>query len=301
MSQIDVVLGAGLIGRDLIYRLVALGHKVRVIDRKNCPNEFIGLVEWHTSDFSKLGAIGHIFAGADYIYNLMPIFPQDLNGLISRDSQTYRCSKELIELALNYKLKGILVASSSAVYGNQGEVTVTETSETKPLSFYGKNKLVLEDLFLSDASDLDLKILRIANPYGVNQSFGASNGFIGILVKKIINNEVVSITNSGNIFRDYIYITDLIEGMVRASFLGIRSSSSIYNMGGGKPYSLNDVIVLSEQILGRNIQYSHAEIKHEEIIYSLLDSSLAAKDFSFQPSITFPQGLEIVFRHHGLC
>lgn len=301
MIKTCVLLGAGFIGQYLTARLSSLGFVVRVIDRNRCPSEFAGIVEWHTCDFLNLSEMGWVFDGADYVYNLMPVFADDLKSSLKINSKTYIATQVLIDLVQKNRVHGIMFASSSAVYGNHGHVAVNESSIASPISYYGESKLILEDVLKTASSFADVNILRIANPYGATMSGGFASGFVGVLAKKITHNEKIELANGGNIYRDYIYIDDLVDGMIQASTTKSQRPYNIYNVGNNKSYSLLDIISVSEDVLKNNIAYSFGICHRNDILYSCLDSSRATLDFFFKPKVTLRDGLELVYKRYGLC
>ena len=153
---------------------------------------------------------------------------------------------EILEFAKLQKHKPkIIMASSLAVYGNHYENKIRENFTLNPYSFYGLNKKISEEicLFYSKNYNINILILRIASVFGI----GLKKQFIYEATKKILNNNF-NFLGTGNETRDYIYIDDMCEIIIRLlkkNFTGLK----IINCGTGNVYKTIEIIKKIKSIL----------------------------------------------------
>lgn len=147
--------------------------------------------------------------------------------------------------------KHLIYASSAAVYGRSSNIgkPISESVLPEPVSIYGHLKLIAENYIslYSQNTQMVATILRIANPYGVLLP-GKKQGVISNLLNKVLKNEPMRVFNASSI-RDYIHISDL----ARVFELCLqkqenRESSTVYNVGSGKGYSIEEIISFVESI-----------------------------------------------------
>lgn len=147
--------------------------------------------------------------------------------------------------------KGLIYFSSIAVFGIQDEV-ITEQSEKKPDNFYGFSKLICEDLIQARLSDKTTVIVRPTNIIAPN-----TNTLVGQIVYSILKGETFEAWESSLVTkRDYIWIDDVVEGVVRLTEMidanDFRGNAEI-NFCMGKSYSLEEIIDTAEKITGKEL------------------------------------------------
>ena len=130
--------------------------------------------------------------------------------------------------------KFIFFSTGGAIYGEEIGKKFNETDPPKPLSPYGISKLNFENYLnyfsLKKISKSKISILRPGNIYGPWQNPDGEAGVISIFAKRMLNNETVSIFGSGNEYRDYIYVDDVIEFIFNALNSNIIGT---YNLSSG--------------------------------------------------------------------
>ena len=130
--------------------------------------------------------------------------------------------------------KFIFFSTGGAIYGEEIGKKFNETDPPKPLSPYGISKFNFENYLnyfsLKKISKSKISILRPGNIYGPWQNPDGEAGVISIFAKRMLNNETVSIFGSGNEYRDYIYVDDVIEFIFNALNSNIIGT---YNLSSG--------------------------------------------------------------------
>lgn len=149
---------------------------------------------------------------------------------------------ELIDLMNHYDVKDIVYLSSGgAIYGDFLSKVHNEDDAVYPKSSYGVVKLAIEKYLLSysELYGFNTLILRISNPYG-KFHYNTKQGIINIAVRKALNNEVLDIWGDGNGLKDYIFVDDLCEIVMKLIEHGV--ATNVYNVASGKILSINEIV-----------------------------------------------------------
>ena len=291
------ILGAGFIGKNLLRSYVSSGHELRVLDRNSCPDEFLYSTHWHKGSFDNSKDIVSTIAGADVVFHLIsstvPADQIDENReIMTNVIQTIN----LLRLCIEHKIGRLIFMSSASVYGRIKTLPIKESDETNPISSHGIHKLTIEkyvDLF-NYKYGLDVKIMRLSNPYGWGQNLFGRQGFIAIAIGKIISGNPIIVTGDGSAIRDYVHIDDVVKA---CQLLGNTNSKEIlFNIGSGVGITINDVLVKIKRIVDRPFEVSYVNPRAGDILASVLDISKAKSLLSFEPSIKFNEGLKQYLR-----
>jgi UDP-glucose 4-epimerase len=201
-------------------------------------------------------------------------------------------TQRLLEAAKSAKLKKIVFASSSSVYGNAEKIPVAEGDPLHPLSPYGVTKLAAENLCHLYHKNFGLPVvsLRYFTVFGPRQRPDmAFHKFI----KAILRNEPLPIFGTGEQTRDFTYIEDAIQANLLAMEKG--QNGAVYNIGGGARISLNHAIAALEEITGKKAVRNQSGIQKGDVLHTWADTSLAQKELGFQPQFDFREGLKREF------
>ena len=202
-------------------------------------------------------------------------------------------------MAIKHGVRRIVFVSSASVYGIQDNFPIREASSTNPISVHGIHKLMIEKFLLLNRwqNSIDIKILRLSNPYGPGQSLNGRQGFIGIAIGSILQNKILTIRGDGKIIRDFIYIDDAVTGIVNA---GLHSGSAIiFNISSSKGYTLKNLISVPENVMERVLPINYVPQLKIDIPISILDNSLARNDLGLQISTNLVEGLIKTVRSHS--
>jgi UDP-glucose 4-epimerase len=290
------VLGAGFIGLNLI-RDLSHNNNVFVLDHKDCPTEFVNKIHWYKGEFSDNDLVNEILKNdIDIVYHLISsTVPGDSGDFIIQELyDNVITTVNFINNCISNKIKKVVFVSSSSVYGIQQDFPINELAPTNPISAHGIQKLTLEKYLqlYNYLNDIDVKIVRLSNPYGPGQNINGRQGFVAILMGCLINNTSILIRNNGEIIRDYIYIDDVIKAL---KDIGIENSKSlVYNLGSGDPKSLNDVVDIVERLTGYIFQKTFAENRITDIPKSVLGINLLKNELGFKTQTNLEEGIKIV-------
>lgn len=283
--RVLVLGGAGFIGSELIRQLLALEYQIRVLDRNECPIHFGG-VEWVKSKISNEAVLASALSDVDIVVHLISasLPANSMANPIFDIEENLITSVKLIKLIENSSVKKIIYASSGGtVYGEPLYLPIDEDHPTNPLVPYGITKLAIEKhlLALKKRTDIKVCILRISNPFGISQKRNTGQGIIGILISKIINNEEIELWGSGNILRDYISISDVIDAFVCA--IKYEGSKSIFNIGSGIGHSLGELINILEAASKLKLKIINKKARIFDVKKNIMDISLAKREMGWSP------------------
>lgn len=299
-----VIFGAdGFIGRNLVYKLASnKSRQIIAFDRFNGyrkgdqhPFELISNVKIVSGDFFNRSDIYSVLKENDTVFHLVSsTTPATSNAdpLIDVDTNI-RSSIELFEICVERKIKKVIYPSSGGtVYGDIESDKITELTPTQPRSPYGIGKLTIEGYlrYFKFMHKLDYIVYRIANPYGVGQNIYGKQGVIPIFMHQFLLNKPVTVFGDGEMVRDYIYISDLVNAITE-TFQNANKYNE-YNIGSGQGKSVNEIIKTIEDIVGKKMRKQYIKTPSSYVEKSVLDNSRFIDEFNIYPEVDLTQGIK---------
>jgi UDP-glucose 4-epimerase len=175
-------------------------------------------------------------------------------------------------------------------------VPIGEDHPTNPITSYGIGKLTIEkylELYRVQHG-VDYCVLRIANPFGERQRVASGQGAVTTFVHRAQRGELIEIWGDGRVVRDYLYVGDVAEAMVRA--LDHRGERRVINIGSGVGRDLNEIIAAIERVIGRPVERRHVPARSFDVPANVLDIGLARAELRWQPATAFEEGLRRTLR-----
>jgi UDP-glucose 4-epimerase len=167
---------------------------------------------------------------------------------------------------------------------------IDEQHPTEPVTSYGIMKLAAEKYVLMHKRlyGLPVRILRCGNVYGEHQPATRSQGVVAVFLERIAAGNSIPLYGDGSIVRDFVYVGDLVELLLR-SIAAPRGSSPL-NIGSGKGYSLAQVVTEIESVVGRQAIIDRRPDRGYDVARVVLDISRVRREFGFEP-LNLQEGL----------
>lgn len=295
-----VVGGNGFIGGHLVWRLVEIGHEVKVYDRgptrfRSAPEES----EYVEGELGNYGLLRGAVEGVEVVYHLVSTtLPKTSNDDPVYDVRSNLVDTlQLLEACVDAGVRKIVFASSGGtVYGPPLGTPITEDHPTNPISSYGITKLAVEKYLglFYHLHGLDYAVLRISNPYGPYQNPEGQQGAISVFLSRIRANRPITIWGDGSVVRDYLYISDLVDALVLAAT--IETAGKVMNIGSGVGASLNELIGIMFEVVGEKPAVEYLPARNLDVPVSVLDPGRASRELGWKPETGLPDGVGLTWR-----
>lgn len=204
----------------------------------------------------------------------------------------------ILECCRNYKIKHLVYASSSSVYGLNEKVPFsTQDRVDKPISLYAASKKSNELMAhtYSHLFNIPTTGLRFFTVYG---PWGRPDMAIFLFTKAISENKSIKVFNHGNLERDFTYIDDITEGVVRICEKDTQKRISnkdlykIYNIGNNKSIKLGDFINEIEQNLGKKATKNMMPMQPGDVEKTWANVNELIKDYNYKPNTSLKKGIK---------
>ncbi|MDD1605842.1 MAG: NAD-dependent epimerase/dehydratase family protein [Methylococcaceae bacterium] len=290
--------GGGFIGSTIADRLLLEGHELRIFERprvepyrKFADNE---AVEWMTGDILSNHDLNAAIEGMDVVLHLVSTtLPKSSNDdpIYDVQSNVVGTLQMLNAMVANKVQKIIFISSGGTVYGIPKYLPIDEQHPTDPLVSYGITKLMIEKYLrmFESLHGIQSIALRVANPYGERQRIETAQGAVGVFLHHALKDIPIEIWGDGSVTRDYIHISDVAEAFVKA--VNYTGSHSVFNISSGQGISLNELIVLLENVLGKSIACRYLPARPFDVPVSVLCNQLAQEQLQWTPLTSMTNGL----------
>ncbi len=199
----------------------------------------------------------------------------------------------LLEQCKKQNVKKFIFASSSSVYGNNKKVPFAETDPVDlPISPYASTKKAGELICHTyhHLENISMVILRFFTVYGPRQRPDLA---IHKFARKILADEVISVFGDGSTQRDYTYIDDIIDGILRSiDFVESGTHYEIFNLGESQTISLSKMIKTIEKALGKNARKEVIALQPGDVDQTFADISKAEELLGYDPKTKFKTGVD---------
>ena len=209
----------------------------------------------------------------------------------------------ILEMCRNYKIKHLIYASSSSVYGLNTKLPFSENDKTDcQASFYGVTKKTNELMAHSYAHLYGLPStgLRFFTVYG---PWGRPDMALFSFTKSILNNEPIKVFNNGNMFRDFTYIDDIVESIVRLSLKSLTQEKllkkpnlktvphNLFNIGNNNSILLLKYIEELEKVIGKKAKKIMLPAQQGDVIKTESNTNKLFQEISFKPKTSIRDGI----------
>jgi nucleoside-diphosphate-sugar epimerase len=290
--------GAGFIGSHIVDALVARGEHVRIADdfstgrRENLPPAGIELVE---GDLADPAIARRAVAGCEFVIHqaAIPSVPRSIEDPVASHRANVDAALQVLTAARAAGVKRLIFAGSSSVYGNAAELPKREDMPPTPLSPYALQKLVAEQYcqMFTRLYGLQTVTTRYFNVFGPRQQPGSPySGVISLFIEAMVDGRAPSIHGDGQQTRDFTYVGDVVDGVLRACEAP-DAGGEVLNLAGGGRISLLDLVSTLNRILGQSIVPVFGPPREGDVRDSQADITKARRLLDFETRVSLEDGL----------
>jgi len=299
-----LVTGAcGFIGTNLCESLLSDGHSVTGVDsftnnysediKKANLNSLNEYPSFKNLDVDLLTTnLEPIVSGKDVIFHLAG--QPSVHNSWGEDFKTYSnrnivLTQRLLEASRKARTARFVYSSSSSIYGRVNSAPTKENDVKCPISPYGVTKLAAENLVTLYASEFNLSTvsLRYFTVFGPRQRPDMA---FNKLIQAVHAGKSFSLHGDGSQVRDFTFVGDVVVANKLAGFKDV-SPGSVFNIGGGSPVSMNEIIAMVEKISNKKVMIEHTPLGPGNPMVTTADCTAAVNALGWKPKMAIFNGL----------
>ncbi len=292
--------GAGFIGSHIVERLLAEGHRVRVLDdfstgkRENLPDHpNLEVVRGGVEDYATIEAC---VESIDWIFHEAAIasVPKTIEAPLASQRINYGGTLNLLEAARHHGAPRLVFAASAAAYGDLPGLPKGEASAVCPLSPYAVDKVASEHALAAyhHLHGMHTVSLRYFNVFGPRQDPSSPySGVISIFVDHLLAGTTPTVLGDGEQTRDFVYVADVVEANLRAITTDAAAGGR-FNVGTGHAVTLNELLTALYRLRGREPHPQHGPARAGDIRHSCANIARAREVLGWRPATALVEGLQ---------
>ena len=291
--------GAGFIGSHLSEELVRRGHRVRVADSlitgKRHNLDHLPTVEFLEGDLADLDVARRAVDGVEYVLQqaAIPSVPRSVTDPVTSNRANITAAVNMLVAARDAGVKRLVYAGSSSAYGDTPTLPKRENMAPDPLSPYALQKLVAEQYgqMFTRLYGFETVSIRYFNVFGPRQDPGSPySGVISLFATAILAGQAPTIYGDGEQTRDFTYVANVVDGVLRACEAP-NAAGEVINVATGGRISLNELLRVMNRIEGTNLQAVYKAARVGDVRDSQADIAKAKALLGYQPIVDLEQGL----------
>lgn len=301
MSRYLVTGGAGFIGSHIAEALVKKREEVVVFDNF-CTGKignitsFLKKIKLIKGDLRNFKEVRKVVKGIDYVLHQAALrsVPKSIGDPVNFTEVNVNGTLNLLIASREAKVKRLIYASSSSVYGYAKTFPERENFLPKPISPYAVTKLCGEYYcyLFSQIYGLETVSLRYFNVFGPRQSLESQYAVvIPKFITCLLKDEPPPINGDGYQSRDFTYIDNIVEANLLAAVTP-NVSSEIFNIACGRAYTIRDLAKTVNKILRKDIRPVFLPPRSGDVKYTLADIAKAKELLKFKVKVNFKEGLK---------
>ena len=307
MANFLVTGGAGFIGSHIVEELVARNQTVRVIDNLSTGNidniaPFMNSIEFLNDDIRDANAVDSAMKEIDFVLHqaALPSVPRSIADPITSNEVNVNGTLNILWSAHKNKVKRVVMASSSSVYGNINISPKHEELKLSPESPYAVTKLTCELYARSffNVYGLETVCLRYFNVFGPRQDPDSPYAaVIPIFVSAMDEGKPAPVNGDGSQTRDFTFVKNVVKANLLACEADKQIAGKAMNAACGGSISLLKLVELINKELGTNIKPTFRSNRAGDVMHSKAAIGLAKELMNYEPDIDFEEGLKITIGH----
>ena len=281
--------GAGFIGSHITKKLVERGDIVTVIDNMNTGKEenlesIKSKINFVKGDILDVGLLEDITKNIDGVFHQAAL--ASVQDSFDKPDEYYNVNvngtENILKLSKKYGFK-VVYASSSSVYGNPIKIPIKESDEKNPINPYAETKLKTEELAVR-YSEVGVKVigLRYFNVFGKGQSKEYA-GVLKLFLEQIRNKLPPKINGDGTQFRDFVYVTDVVNANVMTMDSNI--THGFFNVGTNTSTTILDLAKTVIEYSELDIEPTFGPALDGDVHETMANIDLIKKKIGWKPSI----------------
>lgn len=293
--------GAGFIGSHLVERLLGDGHSVTVVDNFATGREENlhgasnrGELHIEAFDVQDVQRMQQVMKGIDWVFHLAGL--ADIVPSIQRPLDYHSANVDgtasAVEAARQGGVKRFIYVASSTCYGLPEVFPTPESAPIRPMFPYALSKYMGEEIVLNwhRIYGLPAVSLRLFNVFGPrSRTTGTYGAVFGVFLAQKLAGKPFTVVGDGRQTRDFTFVTDVVDVMVRAAQSHVVGET--FNVGSGGTYSINSLV----QRLGGEIAYVPRRPGEPDCTFA--DITKVRQILLWEPRVRFAQGIDIMLDH----
>jgi UDP-glucose 4-epimerase len=293
---------AGFLGSALANHLAREGHQIRGLDDLSTgdPQALSPDVHFTRGDVNDRPKLWTLLQEVDCVYHLAARVSVPESVLYPREYNAVNVggTVSLMEAMRDVGVRRVILASSGAVYGDQGEQPLQETAIPDPGSPYAVSKVSAEHYVrtIGKLWGMETVCLRIFNAYGPGQHLPPSHPpVVPHFLRQALRGGTLVVHGDGNQTRDYVYVDDVVSAMVAAA-TAPNVNGLVINVGSGTETSIRELVKKVGETTGREVDSIYNSNTSGGVSRMRADLSLAAQKLNYRPSIKLDDGLRMTLQ-----
>ncbi len=301
MASYLVTGGAGFIGSHLAEQLLTRGHRVRIVDNLSTGNPTnlasVPGAEFIEGDLADLTVAARAVADMDYVLHqaAIPSVPRSVKDPVTSNRANITATLNVLTAARDAGVKRLVYAGSSSAYGNTETLPKREDMLARPLSPYALQKLVGEQYcqMFTQLYGFPTVTIRYFNVFGPRQDpSSAYSGVISLFAAALLSGRRPSIHGDGEQTRDFTYVANVVDGVLRACEAP-DAVGEVINVATGRRISLNELLHVMNRLNGTQIQPTYQAPRAGDVHDSQADVSKAGSLLGYTPLVSLTDGLRL--------
>jgi nucleoside-diphosphate-sugar epimerase len=293
---------AGFIGSSLARELLQRGEQVRGVDnfstgkRENLA-QILGQIEFREADLLDLDLMKSACAGVDYVLHqaAIPSVAKSVLDPIESNRANVDGTLNVLVAARDVRVKRVIYAASSSVYGDTPTLPKHERMTPGPISPYAVAKLASEHYMTSfyRCYGLETVALRYFNIFGPRQDPSSPySGVIAKFITQMLAGQQPTIFGDGEQSRDFTYIDNAVEANLLACKAPAQQvAGKVFNVATGRRVTLNETFKFLQTLTSYSGSPIYGAARSGDIKHSLADISAAEEHLGYKPNASFEDGL----------
>jgi UDP-glucose 4-epimerase len=293
---------AGFLGSALANHLAREGHQVRGLDDLSTgdPRVLSPDVHFTRGDVNDRPKLWTLLQEVDCVYHLAArvsvpesiLYPREYNAV------NVGGTVSLMEAMRDVGVRRVILASSGAVYGDQDEQPLKETTSPAPGSPYAVSKVSAEHYIrtIGQLWGMETVCLRIFNAYGPGQHLPPSHPpVVPHFLRQALRGGTLVVHSDGAQTRDYVFVDDVVSAMVAAA-TAPNVNGLVINIGSGTETSIRELVRKVGEATGREVESLFNSNTSGGVSRMCADITLAVQKLNYRASIKLDEGLRLTLQ-----